>query len=155
MKPDDYFDVQWRRQIGAGPVLLNLIHDVDLLRYLCGEVEAVQAFQSNAVRNYPVDETTVVILKFVNGALGTMNVTDTVVGPWNWEQTTGENPDYQHTDQTCYHIGGTHGSLSVPRLELWANEAKRRWWEPFRVERHIAPDKDPLRLQIQQFCKVI
>src|SRR5258705_4256356 len=27
-----------RREIGAGPVLLNLIHDVDLLRYLCGEV---------------------------------------------------------------------------------------------------------------------
>jgi predicted dehydrogenase len=81
MKPDDYFDLQWRREIGAGPVLLNLSHDIDLLRYLCGEVEAVQAFQSNAVRNYPADETTVVILKFANGALGTINVTDTVVAP--------------------------------------------------------------------------
>jgi len=155
MKPDDYFDLQWRREIGAGPVLLNLSHDIDLLRYLCGEVEAVQAFQSNAVRNYPVDETTVVILKFANGALGTINVTDTVVAPWSWEQTTGENPAYPHTDQTCYHIGGTHGSLSVPRLELWTNEAKRGWWEPFRIERYVAADQDPLRLQIQQFCRVI
>jgi predicted dehydrogenase len=155
MKPDDYFDPPWRREIGAGPVLLNLIHDIDLLRYLCGEVEAVQAFQSNAVRNYPVDETTVVILKFANGALGTMNITDTVVAPWSWEHTTGENPDYPHTDQSCYQIGGTHGSLSVPRLELWTNETRRGWWEPFRIERHIAADKDPLRLQIRQFCKVI
>ena len=96
---------------------------MNLLRYLCGEVEAVQAFQSNAVRNYPVDETTVVIVKFASGALGTMNITDTVVAPWSWEHTTGENPDYPHTDQICYQIGGTHGSLSVPRLELWTNVA--------------------------------
>jgi predicted dehydrogenase len=155
MKPDDYFNIQWRREIGAGPVLLNLSHDIDLLRYLCGEVEAVQALQSSAVRNYPVDETTVVILKFANGALGTVNVTDTVVAPWSWEQTTGENPAYPRTDQSCYHIGGTNGSLSLPRLELWTNDAKRSWWEPFRIERYVAADQDPLRLQIQQFCRVI
>jgi predicted dehydrogenase len=45
--------------------------------------------------------------------------------------------------------------LSVPRLELWTNQAKRSWWEPFTVERHIAADRVPLRLQIQQFCRVI
>lgn len=155
MKPDDYFDIPWRRELGAGPVLMNLAHDIDLLRYLCGEVETVQAFQSNAVRNNAVDETTVVILKFASGALGTVNVSDTVVAPWSWEQTTGENPAYPHTDQTCYHIGGTHGSLSVPRLELWTNEARRSWWEPFKVERIVAANADPLLLQIQQFCRVI
>lgn len=155
MKPDDYFDTPWRRELGAGPVLMNLAHDIDLLRYLCGEVETVQAFQSNAVRQNAVDETTVVILKFASGALGTVNVSDTVVAPWSWEQTTGENPAFPHTDQTCYHIGGTHGSLSVPRLELWSNEAKRSWLEPFKVERIVAAHADPLLLQIQQFCRVI
>ena len=155
MKPDEYFDAAWRREPGAGPVLLNLAHDIDLLRYLCGEVEAVQAFQSNSVRNFKVDETTVVVLKFANGMLGTMNVSDTVVAPWSWEQTTGENPVYPHTDQSCYHIAGTHGALSVPRLELWTNAQKRSWWEPFTVERVITTDADPLRLQIEQFCRVI
>jgi predicted dehydrogenase len=155
MKPDDYFDTPWRRQLGAGPVMMNLIHDVDLMRHFCGEITEVQAFQSNAVRKYAVDETTVVILRFASGALGTMNISDTIVAPWNWEQTTGENPAYPHTDQTCLHIGGTHGSLSVPRLELWSNEAKRSWWEPFKLERSIAADADPLRLQIQQFVRVI
>lgn len=155
MKPDDYFDVPWRREKGAGPVLLNLAHDVDLLRCLVGEIEEVRAFQSNAVRGHEVDETTVVILRFVNGALGTLNVSDTVVAPWSWEQTTGENPVYPQTDQACYHVGGTHGSLSVPRLELWSNEDRRSWWEPFRVERIVAVDQDPLRLQIEQFCRVI
>jgi predicted dehydrogenase len=155
MKPDDYFEAPWRRAPGAGPIMLNLIHDVDLLRHFCGEIVEVQSFQSNAVRKFAVDETTVVILRFANGTLGTMNISDTIVGPWSWEQTTGENPAYPHTDQTCLFIGGTHGSLSIPRLELWSNEAERSWWEPFKVERSIAAEADPLRLQIQQFVRVI
>jgi len=43
----------------------------------------------------------------------------------------------------------------VPRLEVWTNPNVRSWWEPFLIERHIAAQADPLRLQIQQFCKVI
>jgi predicted dehydrogenase len=154
-KPDEYFDAAWRREAGAGPVLLNLIHDIDLMRHLCGEVETVQAFQSNMVRNYPVDETTVVCLKFANGALGTMNISDTVVAPWSWEHTTGENPAYPHTDQSCYFIAGTDASLSLPRLEIWSNVEQKSWLEPFKMERSIASAENPLRLQIEQFCRVI
>lgn len=155
MKPDDYFDVAWRREAGAGPVLLNLIHDIDLLRHLCGEVEEVKAFQSNAVRGYPVDETTVALLRFANGALGTVNVSDTVVAPWSWEQTSGENPAYPSTGQICLHLAGTQGALAIPRLELWSNPDTRSWWSPFRMERFVAADEDPLRRQIRQFCAVI
>ena len=91
MKPDDYFDTAWRREDGAGPILLNLIHDVDLFRYLCGEVVSVQAQESNIVRGNAVEETAVIILRFVNGALGTVNVSDSVVAPWSWEMTTGRS----------------------------------------------------------------
>lgn len=155
LKPDSYFEVPWRRQPGAGPVMLNMIHDIDLLRCLCGEIEAVQAFESNAVRGHPVNETTVVILRFASGALGTITVSDTIVAPWSWEHTTGENPAYPQTDQNCYVIGGTHASLSIPRLEIWCNPLRRGWFEPFRIERHVSAIADPLRLQIRQFCKVI
>jgi predicted dehydrogenase len=155
MKPDDYFDIAWRREKGAGPVLMNLIHDVDLLRYLCGEVVSVMALTSNAIRGHVIEETAVVLLKFANGALGTVNVSDSVVAPWNWEQTTGENPAYPRTDQFCYTIGGTHGSLTIPKLEVWSNAGKRSWFEPFQVERTYAADQDPLRLQIEHFCRVI
>jgi predicted dehydrogenase len=92
LKPDDYFDLAWRREKGAGPVLLNLIHDVDLLRYLVGEVETVQAARSNRVRGNEIEDTAVIILRFANGALGTVNVSDTIQAPWSWEFTTGENP---------------------------------------------------------------
>ena len=36
-KPDRYFDVSpWRKLRGAGPVSVNLVHDIDLIRHLCG-----------------------------------------------------------------------------------------------------------------------
>jgi predicted dehydrogenase len=155
LKPDDYFDIDWRRKPGAGPVFLNLIHDIDLLRYLVGEVESVQAIESNAVRGNSVEETSVSLIKFANGALGTMSVSDTIVAPWSWEHTTGENPVYPHTDQSCYHIGGTHGSMTVPNLEVWSNRDKRSWWEPFNAERVYAAAEDPLRLQVRNFARVI
>jgi predicted dehydrogenase len=154
-KPDDYFDAAWRREKGAGPILLNLIHDVDNLRYLCGDVAAVHAFASNAVRGHAVEETAVIVLRFANGALGTVNVSDTIVAPWSWELTTGENPVYHQTDQSCYQIGGTHGSLTIPSLDLWRNADRRSWWEPITPERLPYEAADPLRLQVRQFCKVI
>ncbi|MBN9435629.1 Gfo/Idh/MocA family oxidoreductase [Bosea sp. (in: a-proteobacteria)] len=156
MKPDDYFDVAWRREKGAGPIMMNLSHDVDLFRYLCGEIASVQAQESNIVRGNAVEETAVIILRFVNGALGTVNVSDSVVAPWSWEMTTGENPVYpQQQDQSCYQLGGTHGSLTVPQLELWYNPGKRSWWEPLRRERVPFVAEDPLRVQVRHFGEVI
>ena len=155
MKPDDYFDVPWRREAGAGPILTNLIHDLDLLRFLVGEVASVQALSSNAIRGYDIEETAVVLLAFQCGALGTVTASDPIVAPWSWEQTTGENSVYPQTDQSCYTIGGTHGSLTVPKLEVWSNVGKRSWWEPFSVERAYAAQPDPLQLQIKHFCRVI
>lgn len=49
------------------------------------------------------------LLRFQNGALGTVSTSDAVTAPWSWELTAGENPVYPHTDQSCYLIGGTHG----------------------------------------------
>ncbi|WP_028744914.1 Gfo/Idh/MocA family protein [Rhizobium mesoamericanum] len=154
-KPDDYFEISWRRERGAGPVFLNLIHDVDNLRYLFGDVVAVQARESNAVRGNAVEETAVILIEFKNGVLGTATVSDSVVAPWSWEMTTGENPAYPRTEQSCYMIGGTHGSLAVPALEVWRNPGKRSWWEPLDQMRIEVDAEDPLVLQIRQFCKVI
>ncbi len=154
-KPDDYFDIDWRRQAGAGPVFLNLIHDVDNLRYLFGDIVAVQAQESNAVRRNVVEETAVILMEFSSGLLATASVSDSVVAPWSWEMTACENPAYPQTEEACYMIGGTHGSLTIPALDVWKNGIKRSWWEPFEKRRVTVQDEDPLVLQIRQFCKVI
>jgi predicted dehydrogenase len=154
-KPDDYFDVSWRRQKGAGPVFLNLIHDVDLLRYLCGDVASVQAAESNALRGHAVEDSAVILLRFRSGILGTVTVSDTIVAPWSWELTTGENPAYPHTAETCYSIGGTLGSLTIPHLDLWHNKAAPSWMEPIDRERLTVEAEDPLALQVRNLCDVI
>jgi predicted dehydrogenase len=154
-KPDDYFDAAWRRQPGAGPVLLNVIHDIDLMRWLCGEIAAVQALESNAVRGNAVEETAAILLRFENGALGTAAVSDTIVGPWSWEMTSAENPAYPPTEQFCYLIGGTHGSLEVPSLRIWSNAGKRSWMEPLRADAVPFDAADPLIRQIDHFARVI
>jgi predicted dehydrogenase len=153
-KPDDYFDVSWRREPGAGPVFLNLIHDIDLLRYLCGDVASVQALESNAVRANPVEETAGILLRFRNGVIGTITVSDTIVAPWSWELTAMENPAYPRTGQSCYMIGGTHGSLSIPDLGIWQYPGKRSWWEPIARQSVSCGTDDPLALQIRHFAEV-
>lgn len=154
-KPDDYFDVAWRSQPGAGPILINLIHDIDLLRHLVGEIAEVQAMTAGRTRGFAVEDTAAILLRFENGALGTFTVSDTIVAPWSWELTAGENPAYDHTDQTCYTIGGTHGSLELPNGRVWRHEGARSWWSPIEVAPYSVPPEDPLVRQIEQFARVI
>jgi predicted dehydrogenase len=154
-KPVDYFEIPWRQEKGAGPILLNLIHDVDSLRYLLWNVVSVQAYESNAYRGNPVEETATVLLCFENGVLATISVSDAIVAPWSWELTSGENPIYPRTEESCYLIGGTNGSLSIPHLDVWQNQERRGWWEPIHQERLAVEKRDPLALQIRHFCQVI
>ena len=72
-----------RRSTGAGPVLTNAVHDIDDLRFICGDIVSVQAMTSNAVRHYPVEDTAAILLRFASGALGTLTVSDTAVAPWS------------------------------------------------------------------------
>ncbi|SEG71310.1 Gfo/Idh/MocA family protein [Bosea lathyri] len=154
-KPDDYFDVAWRREAGGGPVLINLIHDIDNLRFICGEIDAVQAMTSNATRGFSVEDTAALTFRFANGALGTATVSDVTPAPWSWELSSGENKAYPQRDGHCYLIAGSEGSLSLPKLDLWRYEGRQGWWEPLLQESLAVAPVEPLAEQLRHFCAVI
>jgi len=159
LKPDRYFDeAPWRRAPGGGPILINMIHEVHNLRMLCGEIAAVQAFSSNAIRGYPVEDTAAISLRFANGALGTFMLSDTAASPRSWEQTSQENKAYaSYDDEDCYAIAGTYGSLGVPtmRLKTYPRDEDRSWWKPFEVGVAAMVRDDPLKRQLEHFGDVI
>ena len=155
LKPDDYFDVAWRREPGGGPILINLIHVIDDLRNLCGEITAVQALESNAMRLFPVEDTAAAIVRFASGAIGTISISDTIAAPWSWELTTGENPAYPETEESCYLIGGTDGSLSFPRLDVWHYAGEPSWNAPIEREQVLTLKEDTLTNQLLHLCRVV
>ena len=50
-------------------------HYVDLIDWLIGPVESVQAYTATLARNIEVEDTAVVGIRWRSGALGSMNVT--------------------------------------------------------------------------------
>lgn len=155
-KPDSYYDIPWRREAGAGMLLTNLIHDLDLLRHLCGEVRQVQAITSNAVRGFANEDSAAVLLQFDNGALGSLTGSDAVAAPWSWELDSGENPVYpQQADQPCYLLAGTRGALSIPQLKCWRYaEDGAGWHQPLLRTQETFNAAEALRLQLQHFVRV-
>ncbi|MGB1008763.1 MAG: Gfo/Idh/MocA family protein [Thiolinea sp.] len=158
-KPDDYFRAGvWRTQPGGGPILLNMTHEIGNLRYLCGDVQAVQAIASNRRRGYVVEDTVGIVLSFESGVIGTFILSDTAGSACSWEQTSQENPDYTtYPDEDCYHIAGTDGSLSVPtmRIKRYTDKADRSWYKPFTSECVSLERKDPVGEQLKHFCQLI
>jgi len=129
-KHERYFDADWRRRPGGGPLLINAIHDVDCLRHLCGEIEAVQAFGSRAARGFEVEDTVAVALAFANGALGTFLLTDAAPSPWFWETASEQALYFPGEPADAYLIAGRHASLAVPSLSLWTHDRDGDWRDP-------------------------
>ena len=157
---DGYFDPpnDWRRRPGGGPILINMIHEVDAMRSLLGEIVSVQAQASNAIRGFEVEDTVAITLRFAGGALGTFMLSDTAACARSWEQTSRENTAYaSYEDEDSYVVMGTHGSLAIPtmRLRTYARDEDRSWFKPFDTSVVPVRRADPLALQMAHFADVI
>jgi len=155
-KPDSYFEnSKWRTQKGAGPILVNLVHDIDLLRYLCGEVETVFAVSAPSKRGYETESVASAILKFQNGVIATISVSDSIAAPWSWEMTSQENDIYPQTKQSCYLIGGSEASISLPDLTIWKHKNNPNWWTEITPKFTLLEKNKPFETQLSNFINVI
>lgn len=156
-KPDDYFHVDWRRTAGTGgPLLINLIHEIDLLRHFFGEIAQVQAQSSHARRGFAVEDSAAITLRLKSGALIGMTISDAAIGPWAWDITAGENPArFPAHPVSAHHYAGSKGGLSLPDLTIWRHAGTPDWTNPMAPERLPVQPADPYIAQISHFAAVI
>ncbi|OCL08936.1 NAD(P)-binding protein [Glonium stellatum] len=158
-KPEEYFDppTEWRRLETAGPIFINLIHDIDVLHHLFGPITRIHAEQTLNQRGHPAEEGAAIILRFANGAIGTFLLSDAVPSPYNFEAGTGENPMIACTGQDFYRVFGTEAALSIPDMHRWRYvEGKKSWAENITAEKLEVDDmKIPFELQVEHFVRVV
>jgi len=155
-KPDDYFNVTWRREAGGGPVLINAIHDIDCLRMVAGEIETVQAQTANSARGFGVEDACAAVLTFANGALGTLILADSTATPWNWEATARDSAISPNEIENCFYLAGTKGGLAIPQLWHWSyDKADGAWADPLTRRTLPVKNADPYPRQLHHFARVI
>ena len=77
-RPQEYYDsAAWRGtwEFDGGAFMNQASHYVDLLDWIVGPVESVQAYTATLARNIEVEDTGVVSVRWRSGALGSMSVT--------------------------------------------------------------------------------
>jgi UDP-N-acetyl-2-amino-2-deoxyglucuronate dehydrogenase len=77
-RPQEYYDsAAWRGtwEFDGGAFMNQASHYVDLLDWLIGPIESIQAYTATLARNIEVEDTGVIGVKWRSGALGSMNVT--------------------------------------------------------------------------------
>ena len=152
-KPDGYHDLPWRRAPGAGPLMTNLSHEIDLLRFLLGEVAEVTALTAHCARGLPVEDTAALAFRMESGALVSVLISDAGASPWAFEAATGENPDLARSGEDYLRLTGTKGALAFPSMTLWRGDDWRQ--AMVRQEgRKFAP-VDPLLEQVNRFAAVL
>ncbi len=155
-KPESYFEAEWRRRPGGGPLLINLIHDIDVLRFLVGEIAEVRAITSSATRNFEVEDTASVSIAFENGALGSFTVSDAAVSPWNWEYTSGQALYFPTQPGAYLFIAGRRAALSVSDMYLWRHPTAEGHWQDPLIREYRQPARESAYVrQLNHFLEVI
>ncbi len=86
-RPQEYYDTaKWRGtwELDGGAFMNQASHYVDLIDWLIGPVEKIQAMTGTLARDIEVEDTGVLNVKWRNGAIGSMNVT-MLTYPKNYE----------------------------------------------------------------------
>ena len=156
-KPDAYFEAgPWRKQPGGGPILINLIHEIDFLRFVAGEISAIGALTSNRRRHHAVEDSAAAFIEFESGALGSFFASDAAVSPWTTEQGVGESAEFPYSGESSYRFMGSLGALEFPNLVQWSQAGGTQSWnEPVQAQRIHAPTIDPYVAQLDHFRDVI
>ncbi len=152
-KPTAYYERNWRTT-GGSPVMINLVHDIDILRFVMGEITDTTGLSGARLRGPDRIESGAVAIRFKSGATATICFADTTPSPWGFEAATGENPNIGTTGQDMMWIMGTSGAISFPSMTLWRGT---EWSEPAQQTQNepARNEKPPLDTQLDHFVDVM
>lgn len=157
-KPDDYFvKGLWRTKSDGGPLLINFIHEADLLVHIFGDVVEIQAMTSNHQRGQAVEDTAGVLLRFESGMMASVILSDAALTPWSFEGASNENPNIAGTGISSWRIGCSQGALEFPGMNIWTDkeDGQGDWSRPLKSHTEDVPEVEPLYEQLSHFTNLI
>ncbi|MGI6777411.1 MAG: Gfo/Idh/MocA family protein [Acetivibrionales bacterium] len=157
-KPDEYFEQKWRTTEGVGgPLLINTIHDVDILRYLVGEIDMVQAYMTNKSRGNQVEDAGAIIVGFKNGAVASIILSDNAPSPWFYEACSQEYTFFYPSNFNCYKFLGEKAAITFPNMDMYYYEkdSDAGWHRPIKQEKLTVERFDVIEEELKHFCEII
>ncbi|NQV89880.1 Gfo/Idh/MocA family oxidoreductase [Candidatus Uhrbacteria bacterium] len=76
-REQEYYNDGWHGtwEMDGGVISQQAIHHIDALQWICGPIESVVSAQTNAINSLEAEDTTVGLVRFKNGAVGTITAT--------------------------------------------------------------------------------
>jgi predicted dehydrogenase len=138
----DYYDAdEWRgtwKMEGGGVLVNQAPHQLDILVWCMGEIEEVYGQWQNLNHSYiEVEDTAVAIIKFKNGGLGNIIVSNSqkpgIYGKVHVHGENGASVGVQ-TDGGAMFIAGMSGILEPPINDLWSIPGEEDMLEKWKEE---------------------
>ena len=159
-KPTDYFR-GWKasRSRGGGCLMINFIHDFDLLQSLFGPIQAVAAMQGGVPGSEDLEHFLAIQMRFAQGQIATAMLSDQCPSPYSYENTVMETTHFPRYPVDSHHFFGTLGSLAFPSFTLYSSPSPRSSWrDPLAMTVASSANEtteDPLALEIEHFLTVV
>jgi predicted dehydrogenase len=159
-KPPGYFQ-GWKssRASGGGCLMINVIHDLDLLQNLFGPVDTVAALESPSGKPDDLEHCVALNMRFSNGTLGSVFLCDQSPSPYSYENTVAAVSKFPTYRVDSHHFFGTNGSLAFPSFTLYSSRSPSHSWLDTLDSRVVSDANDtiddPIALQMERFSQVL
>jgi len=153
----------WQHE-GGGVLVNQAPHQLDLLLWYLGEPEEVFGYWANLNHPYiEVDDTALAVIRFKNGALGNLVVSNSLNPALNARVSVhganGASAGVQ-TDGGAMFVAGMSSILEPPFNDVWTIRGEENFLAPWKADdaqlfKSVNPTEYFHRLQIQDFLQAI